>query len=136
MEELKILKAVLTFLGLGLLTAPTAPLLAEKRPQTFAVVAGTVFQESGRSLPGAQVTITPKSEDASGSSKRMKALKAVTDTRGEFAVRVPAGAMRYNIRAMAKGFQPEEKEVTTSWDERVDAFFRLKPAKGEAGESK
>ena len=137
MEEFApVLRTVLAAGLIGML-APDASLLAQKqkKPQSFAVVAGTVFHESGRSLPGAKITVSPR-PDSAETPKGMKPLKVVSDSRGEFAVRVPAGLMRYNVRAEAKGFQPEEKDVTTSWDERVDIFFRLKPNPGEAGESK
>jgi hypothetical protein len=107
----------------------------KNRPESFGVIAGTVFHESGRSLPGAQITVTPKPSEGE-TSRRTKALKAVADARGEFAIRVPAGAFSYNIRVEAKGFHPEEKQVTTNWDERVDIFFRLRPNESEAGESK
>ena len=114
-----------------------ADLYADKKkgPEEAAVVAGTVFHESGRSFPGAQVAITPKPAEGQ-SVKKIKPLKTVSDSRGEFAVRVPAGSMRYTIKVEAKGFHSEEKEVTTSWNERLDVFFRLKPNEGETGESK
>lgn len=127
---------VLALCLLGLLApAAASPAERKKPPQSAAVIAGTVFHHPGRSFPGAQITVTPKPSDTK-SGKGMKGLKAVSDTRGEFAVRVPAGAMRYNIRVEAKGFHPEEKEVATTWDERVDVFFRLRPSEDEAGESK
>jgi hypothetical protein len=120
---------------IGLLGAGALFGQKKKESQSFAVVAGTVFHESGRSLPGAQVAVIPKpAED--GNRKNIKPLKTVSDSRGEFAVRVPAGSMRYTVRVEAKGFHPEEKQVTTSWDERLDIFFRLRPNEGEAGESK
>ena len=137
MEEFASVLKVVVVVGMASWLASGTPVLGQKqkKQESVAVVAGTVFHETGRSLAGVRITVTPRAESGE-SSKGMKPLKAVSDARGEFAIRVPAGAMRYNIKAEAKGFQIEEKEVTTSWDERVDVFFRLKPNQGEAGDSK
>ncbi|MCW5982968.1 MAG: carboxypeptidase regulatory-like domain-containing protein [Bryobacteraceae bacterium] len=137
MEEFPpLLKPALAFALLCALAAGAAPPDRKKgAPQSFAVVAGSVFHESGRSLPGARILVTPK-PPATEESRQPKGYKAVTDSRGEFAVRVPAGSMRYTVSVDAKGFHPEEKEAAVSWDERVDLFFRLRPIEGEAGESR
>ena len=118
------------------LTGWASPAAAKKKNDKKAdaertgVVAGTVFQHSGFSLPGARVTVAPAPEDASEGSK-IKAQQAVTDSRGEFAVRVPAESMRYNVTVEAEGWQPAEKMVQVEWDQRVEVFFRLKPAPGK-----
>ncbi len=121
----KVLATVtLAILG-SLLPAAPAP-KEKKRAEKFGVIAGTVFQESGLSLRGARVTITPAPEDGS-KVDRKRTKTAITDSRGEFAVRVPAGAMRYTVRVEADGWQPAEKTVVVQWEERVDVFFRLTP---------
>jgi hypothetical protein len=92
---------------------------AGKKPEAYAVIAGTVFREDGFSLPGAVVTVLPK--DAPGRKK----LEAVSDARGEFAVRVPAGSAAYVVKAAHKGFQPAEKEASVSGEGRVDVTLIL-----------
>jgi hypothetical protein len=104
----------------------------KKAPPRYGVVAGTVFEENGKSLPGAEVSVTPLGTESGGA---VKPLKAKSDSRGEFGIRVPAGSMRYNVRVEAKGFQAQEKEVLIEWDQRVDIFFRL-PAISATGEQK
>jgi len=89
---------------------------AGKKPEPYAVVAGTVFREDGFSLPGASVTLLPKD------APKGKKLEAMSDARGEFAFRVPAGAAAYVVKAARKGFQPAEKEASEG---RVDVTLIL-----------
>lgn len=115
--------------GLLLSCAPELFGAQRKRaPQSFGVIAGSVFEESGRSLPGAKVKVTPLAEETSKAETRV--LTGTSDSRGEFAIRVPAGSMRYNVRVEARGFEPEEKQVQMEWDQRVELFFRLKAFQG------
>ena len=127
--------ALLILLPAVSIPGPASSAQKKKPAQTYGVIAGSVFQESGRSLRGAKVTVTHKPEDASP-SKRARASKAITDSRGEFAVRVPSGAMSYTVKVEARGFQPREKVVTIQWDERVELYFRLKAVRQEGGASK
>jgi len=93
---------------------------------TYAVVAGTVFQEDGHLLPGAEVILTPSPED--GSPPGRKPLRGVSDARGEFAFRVPAMPMRYTVTVKARGFRAQEKRVSISGEERSDVFFQMERA--------
>ena len=93
----------------------------------YAVVAGTVFQDSGFALPGAQVLLKVKT--APEGVKAPKPQKAVSDGRGEFAFHVPAGKAEYKLSVQATGFVGEEKTASVSSDERVDVYFQLKAAK-------
>lgn len=93
---------------------------ADKNDAPHAVVAGTVFRENGFSLPGATVTLVVK--DA---NKKAKKLQSVSDSRGEFAFRVPPGAATYVVRASTKGFQAVEKEASVSGEERVEVTLML-----------
>lgn len=69
------------------------------------------------------------SESGPGRSRSRK-IEAVSDARGEFAIRVPPAPMRYTVTVKAKGFKTDQKEVAIQGEERVDLFFRLE------GESK
>jgi len=107
---------------------PAARAKKKKRgTERYGVVAGTVFQSNGFSLRGAKVTLTPIPADGSAPKKK-QIQRTATDSRGEFAFRVPAGAMRYTIRAEADGWEPAEKTVQVQWDQRVDIVLRLRPA--------
>jgi hypothetical protein len=92
---------------------------AGKKPEPYVVVGGTVFREDGFSLPGATVTLLPKA------APKGKKLEAVSDARGEFAFRVPAGTAAYTVKAARKGFRPAEKETSVSREGRVDVTLTL-----------
>ncbi len=106
-------KLAAAFCALLLLTA------AQKNDGRHAVVAGTVFRESGFSLPGATVTLGVKD------APKVKKLQSLSDARGEFAFRVPAEAAVYVVRASLKGFQPVEKEAVVAGEERVEVTLAL-----------
>lgn len=121
MEEVPRLVAVATVLAvLSLVVLPAEG--AERR----GLIAGTVFQSNGLSLPGASVSVVAAADDPD--SRKPRPWTAVSDARGEFAIRVPAGSMRYNVSVEAEGFEPQEKQVQVEWDQRVDVYFRLRPA--------
>ena len=84
-----------------------------------------MFRNTGFSLPGAEVTVIP--ESATGTRAKAKKIKAVSDARGEFAVRVPAAPMRYTVGVKASGYRAQQKSISITADERVDLFFRLEP---------
>jgi hypothetical protein len=110
------------FVALVLLGVTPAPGAGSKKKQRepAAVVAGTVFQSSGRSLPGAKVEAVAQDDPKIKGS-------ALTDGQGDFAVRVPAGHRSYLVTASAKGFQPAQKTVEVFEDERVRTNLILTP---------
>ncbi len=125
--------------GLLLLAAIAATALGagakDKRAQApYALIAGTVFQESGFSLPGARIEIVPARELQG--ARKFKKLEAVSDSRGEFAFRVPVDEMTYTLTARAAGYIPQEKTTQAAGEVRVDVFFRLEPASKKASEAK
>ena len=125
------------FMCLALAAYPIGMTLAaapfQQQQQEFAIVGGTVFRDSGMSLPEALVTLEPASgavEAAAPKSKKSKVRKltAVSSPRGEFTFRVPPVAMKYRVTVSAKGYQSAEKIVETGGgSERVDATFTLAP---------
>jgi hypothetical protein len=90
----------------------------------YAVIAGTVFREPGFALPQARVRL--RVLQPPDVKKKPKDQQLLSDARGEFAFRVPAGAARYQLDVSAEGFVPQEKEVAVAADERVDSYFELK----------
>ncbi len=119
----RLFRLLLTFAAL------TAGILAasgkNKKTEPFALIAGSVFRDSGFALPGADLTVEA-APDAKPPSK-FKRIKAVTDARGEFAVRVPAVPMRYTVSVKASGYRIDKKEVSIQGREVVELFFRLEP---------
>lgn len=93
-------------------------------PAAYALLTGTVFRDTGFALPGAEVTAEPVK-----SAKKAKPLKAATDRRGEFAIRVAPASGDWKITARADGFASVEKTVTVTADERLDVYIELKAAK-------
>jgi hypothetical protein len=99
----------------------------KKEAAPYALIFGTVFQESGFSLPGAHVEIVPVRELQG--ARKFKRLEAVSDARGEFAFRVPVDEMTYKLSVKADGYLPQEKSVDAAGEVRVDVFFRLEATK-------
>ena len=96
----------------------------QKSVEAYAVVGGTVFRESGMSLPGAEIVISPDPQPGQTPVK-IAYPKAVSDGRGEFAFRVPVTAMRYIVRAKLKGFEPQQKTVDIEGEQRSDVTLIL-----------
>jgi len=116
-------------ISLALLLAAFLPLAAapKKKPQlldTYAIVSGSVFRDTGYALPGADVILAPDAQSAS-SPEKMKPIQLVSDDRGEFVVRVPPGPMRYSVAVHAKGYQSQQKSVSVTDQERVEVTFQL-----------
>ncbi len=99
----------------------------EKGKRGYATIAGTVFRDPGFAFPGASIVLQP--DTAGGTSVKVKRMKVVSDNRGEFAFRVPAAPMRYQLIASAQGYVAEERTVTISGEERQDIYFTLKAGK-------
>ena len=107
-----------------LLLLAALPLCArdKKRRQPEAVIFGTVFQESGLSLPGANILVY---NEASPKKK----YRAATNYRGEYRVRVPAGEATYVVAASARKFEKGRRTVKVYDLEQATANIVLKPKK-------
>jgi hypothetical protein len=87
----------------------------------YALIFGTVWSADGSPVPGVSVRIRLAQE------KKAK-WRLVSDRRGEFAQRVPAGKASYVVWAdikMPKGQSPPEVRVQIENDERVDIGLHL-----------
>jgi hypothetical protein len=115
--------AVLSFFS----TPASARAANQPALKQYALIAGTVFEESGLSLRGAELLLVPDPQDAK--KHKLKKSEAISDSRGEFAFRVPALPSRYTMKVKRKGFIAQEKAVEVKGDERVDLNFRLEPAR-------
>jgi hypothetical protein len=87
------------------------------------LIRGTVFQQSGLAFPGITLRIRRESE------KKFR-WQTVTNSRGEFAVRVPQG-IQYEVTAEAKGFAEQSRKVdASSGISEENVTFRLETAAG------
>jgi hypothetical protein len=86
------------------------------------VLFGTVFTEHGLALPGATVRVRRAGE------KKVRG-QARTDRRGEFGVRLSAGA-EYEVTVEAKGYQAESRKFTAQLGAASNFVFRLQPEPG------
>ncbi len=112
-----------------LLLASILPVAGAKKktvPEGYALVSGSVFQDSGYALASADVTLIPDLQPDSAALK-VKKIQTVSDARGEFVFRVPPASMHYIVRVAAKGFQSAEKLVAVQGEERVEVTFQLPP---------
>ena len=86
----------------------------------YALIAGTVFNEQGRALPGAAIELLPAQPD-----RKWKKQSARTGGRGEFAFRVPASPMKFELKVKADAYRPSSKRVKIVGEERIDQNFVL-----------
>jgi hypothetical protein len=116
----------------------TSPALAEKKNRQkedgresspYALVAGTIYRPPGFALGGANVTITTEPP-----VKGSKPIKVVTDSRGEFAVRLPTSPSKYRVDIIKEGFKAEQRTVSVQGEERLDLSIVLDPVSREATE--
>ena len=85
------------------------------------LIIGTVFDEKAFSFPGVQVRIRRADE------KKFR-WETYTNSRGEFAVRVPSG-FDYEVIVRAKHYQDQAKSVTTNnGDLQQRLSIKLEPA--------
>jgi hypothetical protein len=99
----------------------------KKTADLFAIIGGTVFRDPGFALRGAEVILEPEQPVVNG--VKLKAQKAISDGRGEYAFRVPPIEAKYTVKASAQGMKPESKPaMTRGGEERIDVRFNLVPA--------
>jgi hypothetical protein len=110
-------------------TVKTLRLEKEKRTSR---VRGAVFDASGLSLAGARVKLQriPTEEEAK-EGKKIESLTRdyITNSRGEFAFRLPAIRARYQLTAILSGYKSETKIVDVNESEAVPVAFSLEPIK-------
>lgn len=99
---------------------------SKKKKPSFAdlfLVFGTVFDERGFALPGAEVRVRRAAE------KKFR-WRQYSDRRGEFGVRVPPGA-EYEMNVRAKGYREQTRKIDARASNREDVVLRMQPAPKE-----
>ena len=90
------------------------------------LIIGTVFNENALSFPGVQVRIRRSGE------KKFQ-YQTYTDSRGEFAVRVPPG-YDYEVVTHMKKYEDQSRMVDSKQDVQQRLSIRLEPReKGKTG---
>jgi hypothetical protein len=92
---------------------------AQKKPEPYAVIRGSVFLENGRSLPGARVVLAAKAKP------EKKLQEQVSSPQGEFAFRVPPGPSEYVVTVGMKGFESSSRDVEIAAQEQINKTFTL-----------
>jgi len=95
----------------------------EKQEEPYALLIGTCFNEKGFSLPGVNIMVEMKSE--AGQKAKKKKWNMISNSHGEFAVRLPAGDHTFVVSASKKGVKCAEKTVKFTGDERQDVVFNM-----------
>jgi hypothetical protein len=99
---------------------PQAESADKKKPTLGFLIIGTVFNERALSFPGVQVRIRRMDQ------KKFR-WETYTNSRGEFAVRVPEG-FDYEVVVRAKHYQHQSKSVrTNAGDIQQRLSIRLEP---------
>jgi hypothetical protein len=93
----------------------------------YALIAGTVFRPPGFALPGAEVIVSPEQPEVNG--VKLKKEKAVTDARGEWAIRVPIVPAKWRVDVKIDGYRPEQKSVSIEGEQRLDLSIILEAAR-------
>jgi len=87
------------------------------------LIRGTVFQPNGMAFPAVKLRIRRESE------KKFR-WQTFTNSRGEFAVRVPQG-LQYEVAVAVKGFVEQSRQLDAkSGISEESVAFRLEPAAG------
>lgn len=89
----------------------------------YFLIHGTVFNEKALSFPGVQLRIRRAGE------KKFR-WESFTNSRGEFAVRVPQGS-NYEMIVRAKGFAEQTRTINAKiGEDQENMVFRMRPAAG------
>ena len=105
--------------------AVSAPKKGKAENVPYALLAGTVYRPPGFALPGVKVLIEP--EQTESNAVKLKKTEAVTDSRGEWVVRVPPVPAKWRIHVKVNGYRPEERSASVEGEQRVDSSIVLEP---------
>ena len=96
------------------------------------LIRGAVFDSGGLSVAGARVKLVrvPTAEEEK-ERKKVESLNRdyITNSKGEFAFRLPAKRARYQLTAMHSDYKSETKTVDVEEGEAAPVAFNLEPLK-------
>jgi uncharacterized GH25 family protein len=104
----------------------------DKQKKRTSLLRGTVFSAEGMTLPSVRVTLMriATAEEEKGQKKpRSLSLSYTTNSRGEFAFRLPSERARYRVTATVEGYKVESKTIDVAEDESVPLAFNLEKVK-------
>lgn len=92
---------------------------------------GSTFDEKGFSLPGVHLKLQRVRTEGEMKDKKFESIKMdyTSNSRGEFAFRLPPIRARYQVTAILSGYKPQTKIVDVDADESVPLAFSLEPVK-------
>jgi hypothetical protein len=96
------------------------------------LIRGAVFDAGGLSIAGARVKLVRVATDEEGKErKKVESFSRdyTTNSKGEFAFRLPSKRARYQLTAMHGGYKPETKTVDVNEGEAAPVAFNLEPLK-------
>jgi hypothetical protein len=99
---------------------------AQKAHTPDFLVYATVYNDQGFTVPNAKARMS-----VAGENKWR--WETASDSQGEFALHVPAGA-QYVLRVDAKGYQSQTQDVDTTQTDRADLGLHLVPLGGGKSE--
>ena len=108
-------------------TVKTIQLLKAKKSS---LIRGAVFDANGQSLAGVRIKLVRiRTEEDAKNKNGFESLSRdyVSNSRGEFAFRLPSVRARYRLTATLDGYKPDTKEVDVSESEAVPVAFSLEP---------
>jgi hypothetical protein len=106
--------------------APSKPAKQKYNHANDFLIRGTVFTDKALSFPGVQLRIRRAGE------KKFR-WESYTDSRGEFAVRVPQGS-DYEMVVRAKGFAEQTRTIDAKTGGNEESMvFRMQPTAGGKG---
>lgn len=117
MPQKLILASLVSILG-TLLCLPVLWGAEKEKEEPHALLVGSVFSEEGFSLPGVPVSVKRRDD-------RKPKWRAISDRRGEFAVRLPTGRGTYEVTTHSRNHENQTKRVEVQDRERVHVLFRL-----------
>lgn len=103
-----------------------------QKARRTSLLRGAVFDSDGRSLGGVRLKLVRVlTADDIKEKKRVDSLSMsyITNTRGEFAFRLPSVRARYQVTAALSGYKTETKIIDVNEDEAVPLSFSLESLK-------
>ena len=92
----------------------------KEKEKPYALLSGSVHSSEGFAIPGVAVSVRREDD-------RKPRWRAISDSRGEFAIRLPAEAGTYEVTTESKEHENQTKKITVAGTDKetVVVLFRL-----------